>query len=68
MTKLEELKITRADAGYAADVCAADATYDNDARADAQAAVDAVYDAARADAWFDYEAELKKTQEENYND
>jgi hypothetical protein len=28
MTELEELKITRADAGYAADVCAADATYE----------------------------------------
>jgi hypothetical protein len=52
MTKLEELKITRADAGYAANVRAADATYD-DARADAQAAVDATYDAARADAWDD---------------
>jgi hypothetical protein len=50
MTKLEELKINRADAGYAADVCAADATYDDDARADAQAAVDATYDDARADA------------------
>jgi hypothetical protein len=68
MTKLEELKITRADAGYAANVRAADATYDDAradaqaavdatydaARADAQAAVDATYDAARADAWDDY--------------
>jgi hypothetical protein len=50
MTKLEEIKITRADAGYAASVRAADATYD-DARADAQAAVDATYDAARDNAW-----------------
>jgi hypothetical protein len=63
MTKLEELKITRADAGYAANVCAADATYD-DARADARAAVDATYDAARADAWAACRAELKIQKEE----
>jgi hypothetical protein len=57
MTKLEELKITSANAR-----AAVDATYDA-ARANARAAVDATYDAAHANA---YKEELKK--QENSND
>jgi hypothetical protein len=57
MTKLEELKITSANAR-----AAVDATYDA-ARANARAAVDATYDAAHANA---YKEELEK--QENSND
>jgi hypothetical protein len=69
MTKLEELKAALEAAGIACEA-AWDAARDDARAASAYAAVDdyeAAWDARNA-AWFDYKAELKKTQEENSND
>jgi hypothetical protein len=69
MTKLKELKELKAtamaklDAAYVTRGTACDADYAAAAAA-VDAAIDAAWDAARAA----YEAELKKTQEENSND
>ena len=72
MTKLEELKAARDAACDAAIDAAYDAVavpefVDDEYVADAWKAV-AALDAAAVDAWAAYEAELKKTQEENSND